>query len=198
MATSITNPAWTIPINASSPNDLTKIDKAIQTPGPKQVLVKLTAASLNYRDILISSRSPSYPGHHKESLVPGSGGVGIIHTVGPSSVWAGKEGMPVALHPSNWHSGKLSNLRVDKILGGSGIDGTLQSWIVLDDRRVIEAPNGWSGEQISTLITAGATAWSEIRGGLDDKLDEGIDEWVAGGSKRDWKGSGRLRRGPEV
>lgn len=58
MSTPATNTAWTIPLNASKVSDLTKQTREIPTPGPNQVLVKLTGASLNYRDFLISTRAP--------------------------------------------------------------------------------------------------------------------------------------------
>jgi hypothetical protein len=58
MSSPTNNSAWTIPSSASKVSDLTKQTKDIPTPGPNQVLVKLTAASLNFRDVLISTRSP--------------------------------------------------------------------------------------------------------------------------------------------
>jgi NADPH:quinone reductase-like Zn-dependent oxidoreductase len=58
MSSPATNIAWTIPASASKVSDLVKTTRAIPTPGPNQILVKLTAASLNFRDFLISTRSP--------------------------------------------------------------------------------------------------------------------------------------------
>jgi NADPH:quinone reductase-like Zn-dependent oxidoreductase len=195
MTSATTNPAWTIPLNATSTKDLTLISTPIPTPGPHQVLVKITAAALNYRDVLISSRSPQYPGDHKESLVPGSDGAGLIHTPGPSSSWSGKEGTAVVLHPSTWLSGDISNLRTDQVLGGNDVDGTLQSWMVLDDERVIEAGKGWSAVDTSTLFTAGATAWEAIRGGLDGRLDGGIGKWEGGWKQKRLEGKTVLTQG---
>jgi NADPH:quinone reductase-like Zn-dependent oxidoreductase len=189
------NSAWTIPLSASSTNDLIKIDKPIPIPGPNQVLVKITAAALNFRDVLISSRSPYYPGNHKESLVPGSDGAGIIHKTGPSSSWTSKEGTPVVLHPSTWFDGDISNLRTDEVFGGCDIDGTLQSWMVLDDKWVIESPKGWSAVDASTLITAGTTAWAAIRGGLDAKLDGGIGAWSGEWKQKRLEGKTVLTQG---
>jgi hypothetical protein len=58
MPSPTTNTAWTIPATATKVSDLVKQTFAIPSPGPHQVLVKLTAASLNFRDVLISTRSP--------------------------------------------------------------------------------------------------------------------------------------------
>jgi NADPH:quinone reductase-like Zn-dependent oxidoreductase len=177
MAATTKNQAWTIPSHASKVQDLTKLEKSIPAPGPNQVLIKITAASLNFRDILISTRSPHYPGSHKADLVPGSDGAGIIHSVGSPSSWSGKEGTPVVLHPSTWISGDIRNLRGDEVFGGSDVDGTLRKWMVIGDDRVIAAPKNLSGEEASTVVTAGTTAWAAIRGGLDARLDGEIDEY---------------------
>jgi NADPH:quinone reductase-like Zn-dependent oxidoreductase len=183
MTTSTYNQAWTIPSTSSKVIHLVKQTRHIPTPGPKQVLVKMAAASLNFRDVLISTRSPAYPGTHKADLVPGSDGAGTIHTPGLSSIWAGREGTPVLLHCNSWLTGDVSNLRGDKVFGGTDVDGTLQEWMVVDDGWVVEAPKDLSAVQSASLITAGTTAWAAIRGGLDGKLDgsqgEWKDEWTA-------------------
>ncbi|PVI02091.1 NAD-P-binding protein [Periconia macrospinosa] len=181
MATATSNQAWTIPSLASKVTDLTKRIKPVPAPGPKQVLVKMMAASLNFRDILISTRSPAYPGIHKPDLVPGSDGAGIIYTLGPSSIWAGREGTPVLLHCSSWLVGDVRNLRGDAVFGGTDVDGTLQEWMVVDDEWIIEAPKNLSAVESASLVTAGTTAWAAIRGGVDGRLNGGLDEW-----KGDW------------
>ncbi|KAF2872943.1 hypothetical protein BDV95DRAFT_490055 [Massariosphaeria phaeospora] len=166
-----TNPAWTIPSTASKVQDLTKVDKAVPTPGPNQVLVRLTAASLNYRDYLIATRNPQYPGDHVADLVPGSDGAGVIHTAGSSSSWRGREGTLVVIHPCAWLDGDVTQLDQSRILGGRAVDGTLQSWLLVDDGYPIPAPKNLTAEEAACLFTAGSTAWAAIRGGLDGRLD---------------------------
>ncbi|KAF1944219.1 hypothetical protein EJ02DRAFT_432542 [Clathrospora elynae] len=181
MASNPTNIAWIIPSTATKVSDLTKLIRDIPTPGPNQVLIKMTAASLNYRDILISTRSPQYPGNHKSNLVPGSDGAGTIHTPGPSSSWTGRTGLAVLLHPSGWISGgDFRNLAFSTILGGTSQDGTLQEYIVVPDEWVVEQPGSLSAVEAASLVTAGATAWSAIRGGLDGGLDGEVGSWKGG------------------
>ncbi|KAJ4362900.1 hypothetical protein N0V83_010017 [Neocucurbitaria cava] len=180
MAASTTNLAWTIPSDASATNHLIKRSVPLPSPGPHQALIRLTAASLNYRDILIATRSPSYPGNHKPDLVPGADGAGIIYAVGPSSKWAGREGTEVLLHPNSWLSGDVRGLDLSKVLGGFDGDGTLQSWIVEDDDRIIPAPSHLTSLESASLVTAGVTAWSAIREGLDGRFDGGLEEWKGG------------------
>ena len=128
MSTSTTNLAWTIPSDASSTTHLTKQSLPVPTPGPHQALVRLTAVSLNFRDILIATRSPNYPGNHKPNLVPGADGAGIIHAAGSSSKWAGLEGTEVILHPNTWLSGDVRNMDLSKIYGGYDGDGAYISF----------------------------------------------------------------------
>jgi NADPH:quinone reductase-like Zn-dependent oxidoreductase len=177
MPSSTTNVAWTIPSTASKVSDLTKQSRDIPEPGPKQILVQLTAASLNFRDVLIATRSPYYPGDHKADLIPGCDGAGIIHSTGSSSTWAKKQGTKVLLHCNNWITGEVGNLSFETILGGTGTDGTLQQWIVVNDEGVVEAPSGLSAVESAAMVTAGTTAWSAIRGGMDLRLDGFMGEW---------------------
>ncbi|CAO2652700.1 Nn.00g021110.m01.CDS01 [Neocucurbitaria sp. VM-36] len=180
MSASTNNLAWTIPSDATSTSHLIKQSLPVPTPGPHQALIRITAASLNFRDILIATRSPNYPGHHKPNLVPGSDGAGIVHAAGSSSKWAGREGTEVILHPNTWLSGDVRNMDLGTIYGGFDGDGTLQSWKVEDDDRVIEAPKHLTSLESASLVTAGVTAWSAIREGLDGRLDGALASWKGG------------------
>ncbi|KAF2259083.1 NAD(P)-binding protein [Lojkania enalia] len=190
-----TTTAWTIPATASSITDLTKKSKTIPPLGPKDVLVKITAASLNFRDLLIATRSPAYPGNHLPDLVPGSDGAGIVASAGSSSTWVGREGTPVVLHPSTWLNGDVRNLRADSILGGYGKDGTLQTYLVVNEEQVIAAPKGLTGVESSALFTAGATAWAAIRGGMDGMLDGEIGEYKGAWTDKRLKSKWMLTQG---
>jgi NADPH:quinone reductase-like Zn-dependent oxidoreductase len=74
------NQAWQIP----SPGKLAIGDLGpIPKPQANQVLVRVHAASLNYRDRLVVDHNPSYPTKAKKNLIPGSDGAGIVEAVGP-------------------------------------------------------------------------------------------------------------------
>lgn len=167
------------------------------TPSANQVLFQITGVSLNYRDVLISTRSPQYPGNHKADLVPGSDGAGIIHSVGSKSSWSGREGLNVLLHPNGWLSGDVRNLSFDTILGGTGSDGTLQQWLVVDDAWVIPAPKHLSAVESASLVTAGATAWSAIRGHLDGGVDGLVRKWDGAWTEKRLQGKTVLTMGTE-
>jgi NADPH:quinone reductase-like Zn-dependent oxidoreductase len=61
-------------------NGLTLVDKPVTQPGERQVLVRLKAATLNYRDLLIIKGG--YGSRQKFPLVPLSDGAGLIEAVG--------------------------------------------------------------------------------------------------------------------
>ncbi|KAF2017203.1 hypothetical protein BU24DRAFT_407262 [Aaosphaeria arxii CBS 175.79] len=180
--TPTSNTGYTVPSTATDITHLTKTSLPVPVPGPQQVLVRLTAAALNYRDFLIASRSPRYPGSHKADLVPGSDGAGAIHSAHPSSRFASNVGLSVAVHPNSWLDGDVRNLKFNEVLGGFSADGTLQEYLVVDDEQIIPAPKGWKGEEVAGLFTAGTTAWAAIRELLDGRLDGTLGGWEG-----DWK-----------
>lgn len=83
--------------------------------------------------MLVTTRSAEYPGidglpgNHAADLVPCSDGVGVIHSSGPESEWAGREGTRVLLHPNEWLTGDVRNLNVQRVSGATGSEGSLSS-----------------------------------------------------------------------
>ena len=56
------------------------VEKPVPAPGPGQVLVKLKAATINYRDLL--TVKGGYGSRQKFPLVPLSDGAGVVESVG--------------------------------------------------------------------------------------------------------------------
>ncbi|EME80211.1 uncharacterized protein MYCFIDRAFT_31107 [Pseudocercospora fijiensis CIRAD86] len=162
------NQAWKI----TAPGEVTLVDLDTPKPGPKQALIRLQAASLNYRDILVMNHDPSYPAMAKQDLIPCSDGAGVVEEAGPGSEW--KAGDRVIIQPNTWVSGfDPRDFDIFKTMGGGAMDGTLRRYLVWDDDRLIKAPDGLSIEESSTLYTAGATAWNALMHGLF-KLEPGM------------------------
>src|SRR3974390_3435933 len=61
-------------------NSLAKVEVPVPKPGPRQVLVKVAACSLNYRDLAIALGT--YPMPTKPDLVPLSDGAGAVVEIG--------------------------------------------------------------------------------------------------------------------
>src|SRR5687768_2682080 len=63
-------------------DDMKLVEKPLPVPGPGQVLVKLKAATINYRDLL--TVKGGYGSRQKFPLTPLSDGAGVVESVGPN------------------------------------------------------------------------------------------------------------------
>lgn len=130
------------------------------TPGPGEVVLKMAAASLNYRDMLICDGG--YGSRQKrEELIPVSDGAGTIAAVGPG-VRGVKEGDRVISHMfPDWNAGKPNPRDMARNLGGS-IDGVAAEMACLPASTVYPAPAHLSDLQAAALPCAGVTAWNGV------------------------------------
>ena len=143
-------------------------------PGPGQVLLRMKAASLNYRDLLVPFRG--YGAHTGElPLVPVSDGVGEVMEVGAgvTRVRVGDRVCPCFRQgwidgpPEPWHAP----------LGGP-IDGTMAELMCLPAEGVVKVPAHLSDEEAATLPCAALTAWSALM--VYDHLEPGARVLVQG------------------
>jgi NADPH:quinone reductase-like Zn-dependent oxidoreductase len=137
------------------------------TPGRKEVLVRILAIALNYRDILNVDHDHDYPLTPKENLIPGSDGAGIIEAAGSESRW--KKGDRVVIHPNDWMSGDPRNYIFHQTRGGASQDGTFQKYLLVNEEYAFKAPESMTLQEASTIFTAGVTAWNVLNYG-DPKL----------------------------
>ena len=125
-------------------------------PGPQEVLLKVRAASLNYRDLLVVKGlyNPKMP----LPRVPVSDAVGEVVGVGPG-VTRVKAGQRVAgIFMQRWLCGELTEAKARSALGGD-IDGLLAEYAVLHEDGVVTVPDHLSDEEAATLPCAAVTAW---------------------------------------
>ncbi len=153
-------------IKAQGIEGLQQVEAAEPAPGPREVLVRVRACSLNYRDVLTAegkySRAPN-----KAGLVPLSDGAGEVESVG-AEVTSVKPGDRVAGNFFQaWHGGPWKGEYVPSAMGG-GIDGMLSEKVVLQEQGVVPLPAGYSFEEGATLPCAALTAWNSVvtHGGL--------------------------------
>lgn len=135
-------------------------------PQPKfgEVLVKVKAVSLNYRDILMVKGL--YNPHLSLPVIPCSDGAGEVVSVG-EGVTRVKPGDRVAgIFMQKWLSGNLTTEAVKSALGGE-VDGMLAEYVVLPEDGVVHIPSHLSDTEAATLPCAAVTAWHAlIEGGL--------------------------------
>lgn len=141
---------------------LKRCDEDVPVPAPGQVLVKLRARSLNYRDILILHQR--YPVPTRSGVVPLSDGAGEVVALG-SSVSALKMGDRVAAtYFPRWLSGKLEMPMAAEQFGCT-TDGMLADYVVADASAWVTLPEHLSFEQGCALPCAAVTAWNALVGG---------------------------------
>ncbi len=128
-------------------------------PGPHEVLVRVKAVSLNYRDLLVvkGTYNPKMP----LPRVPCSDAAGEVAAVG-EKVSRVRPGQRVAgLFMPAWQSGELTDVKARSALGGA-VDGVLAEQIVLPEDGVVAVPEHLSDEEAATLPCAAVTAWHAL------------------------------------
>jgi NADPH:quinone reductase-like Zn-dependent oxidoreductase len=129
-------------------------------PGPGQVVLKMKAFSVNYRDLLVVNGV----GRWKPSLprVPLSDGVGIVLTTGAgvSRVRVGDRVAPI-FYPK-WLDGRVASEKMGSPLGGAVADGVLAEYTLLSEESVVDVPEHLSDEEAATLPCAAVTAWNSV------------------------------------
>ncbi|HEV8014211.1 MAG TPA: NAD(P)-dependent alcohol dehydrogenase [Stellaceae bacterium] len=134
-------------------------------PGPRQVLVRMRAASFNWRDIMILK------GGYMRSIplprIPLSDGAGEVIECG-AEVTRVKQGDRVCgIFFQHWLTGPVFPEIQDAALGGTA-EGVLAEYVVLEGEGVVKFPDHLSFAEAATLPCAGVTAWHGLieAGGL--------------------------------
>lgn len=133
------------------------------SPGYGQILIKLRAVSLNYRDLMVVKGlyNPNIP----LPLIPCSDGVGEVVALG-EGVTRVKVGDRVAgIFFQKWLSGKLTEEKTRSALGGA-IDGVIVEYAVLHEDGVVRVPEHLTDIEASTLPCAAVTAWNALAGNV--------------------------------
>ena len=156
-------------------DNLVIADRPKPDPGPGEVLVRMTAASLNYRDLL--TVQGAYNPKQALPLIPCSDGVGEVVEVGQGvSRWAAGDRV-ATLFCQGWISGGPVWELVQSTLGDP-LDGTMAEFMVLSEEGVVAVPDHLSDLEASTLTCAGVTAWNAIT--TADFVGEGSTVLVLG------------------
>ncbi|HXY99559.1 MAG TPA: alcohol dehydrogenase catalytic domain-containing protein, partial [Stellaceae bacterium] len=118
-------------------------------PGPGEVLVKMAAASVNYRDFIVTRRG--YGSLSGElPLIPLSDGAGTVTKIGAGVTRVALGDLVCPAFAQSWISGPFKEEHRAGILGGS-LDGVMQEYMLLPQQGVVKAPKGWSAIEAATL-----------------------------------------------
>lgn len=128
----------------------------------REVRVRMAAASLNYRDLLILMGH--LPGHAVDGVVPLSDGAGEIIEVGPAVSHLSPGDKVIALFNPSWIDGPPAPGYFDRLLGGNQ-DGTLAQEAIFLAEGVVPMPAYLSFTQAAAFGCASITAWASLVGG---------------------------------
>jgi len=138
---------------------LALVDKPVPTRGKGEVLVRLKAATLNYRDLL--TVKGGYGSRQKFPLVPVSDGAGVVEAVGPGVRTFASGDRVIGSFFEGWIGGEPSEEKMRTALGGA-VDGVLTEYRVFPAAALVKTPDHLSDVEAASLPCAGLTAWSAV------------------------------------
>ena len=128
-------------------------------PGPGQIVVRMRAMSLNYRDLLMVR------GHYNPRqplpLIPCSDGVGEVAAVGEGVTRVAVGDRVATIFSQTWIGGPPSAEKLSGTVGGP-LDGTLAEQMLLSADGVVAVPEHLTDIEAATLPCAAVTAWSAL------------------------------------
>ncbi len=151
-------------------DQLTVVERDAPTAGPGQVLVRMKAISLNYRDLLmvggVYGRGPSQSG----AVTPFSDACGVVEAVGPGVTRVAVGDRVSTLFFQNWVSGPPDLAKLSSALGFP-IPGAGAELQVFSQEGVSKVPDFLTDAQVATLPCAALTAWRGLF--VDASLEPG-------------------------
>lgn len=156
--------AWQIPVGCTDVGQMTLVECPKPEPGPGELLIRIRANSLNYRDQLIP-RGHYFGGTVTTAGVPLSDGAGVVERVG-TGVTAYRAGDRVAgTFFQRWIDGPPTP-DLGAALGAPPAAGMLAEYVVLPEAGVVPMASTLTFEEAATLPCAGVTAWNALFCGI--------------------------------
>jgi len=144
--------AWIVPKGCTSLDQLRPVDRPEPVVGRRDVVVRVRATSLNYRDQAVVA-GQYFGGAVTRDLIPMSDGAGDVIAVG-SEVTRFKPGARVAA--------TFFQPRPQPMALGSPLDGMLAERVALNEDGLVSIPAHLSYEEAACLPCASVTAWHAL------------------------------------
>src|SRR5580698_9768124 len=127
-------------------------------PGPHEVLIRVRATSLNYRDHMVVM-GRYFGGAVERDTIPLSDGAGEVVALGPGVTRFKTGDRVIGTFFQVWVDGPRTKLSPAL---GVPLDGTLAEYIALHEDGVVAMPPSLSFEEAATLPCAAVTAWNAL------------------------------------
>jgi NADPH:quinone reductase-like Zn-dependent oxidoreductase len=128
-------------------------------PGRGEVLIRVHAVSLNYRDLMVVLGK--YNPRMHLPRIPCSDGAGEVVAVGEGVTRVAAGDRVAGIFMQNWIDGEPDAQKIRGALGGD-IDGMLAEYVVLREDGVVRVPDHLSMEEAAALPCAAVTAWNAV------------------------------------
>lgn len=155
--------AWVLQAGATSLDDMHLVDRDTPVPGPTDVLIRVRACSLNYRDQLIPM-GKYMGGTVAQDVIPLSDGAGEVVAVGADVTRFAVGDRVAGTFFQNWDDGP-PNASAGPALGAPPADGMLAEYVALPEQGVVSLAESLTFEEAATLPCAGVTAWNALMEG---------------------------------
>ena len=142
-------------------DNLTLVERDTPKPTANEVLVRIHATALNYRDLMVVNGT--YNPRMKRPAIPFSDAAGEVVAVGEAvTKWkVGARVMPI--FAQRWHEGDSSEEKRRTALGaGPQWNGVLREYAAFSENSVVDIPEHLSYREAATLPCAALTAWNAL------------------------------------
>jgi len=145
--------------NVGGIDSLKLLERPMPRPGPDEVLLRITAVTLNYRDLL--TIRGGYGSKQKLPLIPLSDAAGVVEAVGPGVTRFKTGDRAINGFFPHWLAGEPSEQKFSGAPGGQ-VDGVLSEYRVFPQHALLHIPAHLSDPAAAGLACAGLTAWSAV------------------------------------
>ncbi|PTB79939.1 NAD(P)-binding protein [Trichoderma longibrachiatum ATCC 18648] len=132
------------------------VDEAIPSRGSSDVLIRVRAVSLNYKDLAMLD--DNFPWPVPSNIIMGADVAGEVAWVGEKVAKFTVGDRVVAIHNLDNITGREATARAP----GQGVDGTLATYVVFSEVELVKFPDNLTWAEASILPCSGVTAWSAL------------------------------------
>jgi NADPH:quinone reductase-like Zn-dependent oxidoreductase len=135
------------------------------TPRPRrgEILLRVKAATLNYRDLAVLSGT--YIRNLPLPYVPASDACGEVVEIGEGVTRFRVGDRVLPTYTQGWHDGKPTPQQRSQMTLGAPLPGVLAEYLVVPELDAVAAPPSLSDVEAATLPIAGLTAWTALQEG---------------------------------
>jgi NADPH:quinone reductase-like Zn-dependent oxidoreductase len=140
-------------------DNLQLVERPDPAPGPGEVLIRMKAVSLNYRDLIMVEGV--YGGATPLPLTPFSDGCGVVEAIGPGVTRLAVGDRVATMFFQGWIAGPATPATQVTALG-MPIPGAGRELAVFSQEGLSKVPDFLTDQQVATLPCAALTAWRAL------------------------------------